>query len=1373
VIVSVSWSAGELLGAGSVELTASGPGGSTQDSHLVTVVSPVSLDFHSGSDHQDVALCATACFAVHHIQSTVPYFSGNQPRSLRFAYNGDRAHPRPFIYADVSLPFSPAPQKISFRVKDVQTNAFLPFVSGGEEPSKTTIWFSGNAGHTVRVGGQIDARSYPTGARDIKVVVTYYYASGDPQEFVHDAVLIVVNEANSPIAKGWTVVGVPRLYVRADSSALMTDGTGSATFFRKCPGDCYSSPNGVASILRIESSFLTLVTPDSTKIRFDGSGLAVRVTDRFADTITYGYDAQNRLISVSDPYYAINIGTHFMPYWIHAYTQLVYDVNGLSEVQELQGWPGGGRVTKVSVGAARTLDWVMDPDSLSTQFRYDDSVRLAAVINRRGDTTHFRYDEPSWKLKRTRSPLVQIDTGSGPTVLDSVVVTLGPWQTIGIPASPTLSGSPSTAVEPFQVKGTVTDAGNHSTSFTVDRWGQPLIVTDAGNGVTSFVRDGVNAVRIHYPHGGVDSLAYSGHKLTSVRPAGRSRINYRYGAYSQIDSIWGSGIPGQFFSLGTRGRIDWVRVSGLIVAHYYYDAKLRVDSIKDAGNHFTRFRYNKTTGQLDSITYPGNRWSRRIFDNYGRDSVTLAVGTAATTRVYDKANRLVAHHVNADTTLLKYDPLYLVRVRDPKGQVFRVDVNALGWTTREYDPADTLSRYLSYRYNRDGQVKKWTNRRGDTVSHRFDALHRLVTRGGMNIAADSFWYSTDRRRVVGLNSVSRVEQFLSPSGWVDSIRTYLNGTRWFRVRYKPTAQFDVDSIGISTSTSIVFARRQYFRHSQTTLLDSVLIGSWVIKFQRNGERLTTSTTYPFGAVRTDAYTSVHQIHNSSFNVSTLNLALWRAYNFDSLARIQTYARKNGSTSAHLTHRYYYNGLGELVGDSTSTAGCAAPTTDFGTYCGGSTWSLTNSFDYDAAGNMDVWNTPSGNATFSYANGNRRLDRTYDLDGNQITRHTNPDSLRWDAAGRLVRYRLFNGTKIVELDYDAFGQLVRKRVNGVVRRHFLWDGSHLLAELDSTADRRVAEYAYLPAIDRPLMLMTGATSITALRYFDQDQMGNVDGVFTSATVAEKTHYEPWGLPSTTSTTALADTNRLRWKALFWDADVQLYFARARWYDPRIGRFLTEDPLGTQAGLNLYAFGGNDPIGQADPSGLDHQAGPCPEGYEPAPGGGCRMKTVVVTADRIGGGYAVGKVGAWPLPGTNGGSICRFDECKAIYGWDDDCVMRDRNTGRCFMKEDDLKRDSQLQTAKMSTLDWFIGGTAVVGAFLDSYIWRPGEEVVRGMGQGVVQCGPKIGVGTALGGVGGAVSVLFRTPPVPLLHGIGQGAATGLIVSTADAGARGCD
>ena len=55
---------------------------------------------------------------------------------------------------------------------------------------------------------------------------------------------------------------------------------------------------------------------------------------------------------------------------------------------------------------------------------------------------------------------------------------------------------------------------------------------------------------------------------------------------------------------------------------------------------------------------------------------------------------------------------------------------------------------------------------------------------------------------------------------------------------------------------------------------------------------------------------------------------------------------------------------------------------------------------------------------------------------------------------------------------------------------------------------------------------------------------------------------------------------------WDGDAGLYYYRARWYDAKIGRFISEDPIGFSAGdTNVNRYIGNSPINGTDPAGLD--------------------------------------------------------------------------------------------------------------------------------------------------------------------------------------------
>jgi len=53
---------------------------------------------------------------------------------------------------------------------------------------------------------------------------------------------------------------------------------------------------------------------------------------------------------------------------------------------------------------------------------------------------------------------------------------------------------------------------------------------------------------------------------------------------------------------------------------------------------------------------------------------------------------------------------------------------------------------------------------------------------------------------------------------------------------------------------------------------------------------------------------------------------------------------------------------------------------------------------------------------------------------------------------------------------------------------------------------------------------------------------------------------------------------------YDPETGLYHTGARYYDPRLGRFLQPDPIGQAGGVNLYAYVNNDPLNGVDPLGL---------------------------------------------------------------------------------------------------------------------------------------------------------------------------------------------
>ena len=64
----------------------------------------------------------------------------------------------------------------------------------------------------------------------------------------------------------------------------------------------------------------------------------------------------------------------------------------------------------------------------------------------------------------------------------------------------------------------------------------------------------------------------------------------------------------------------------------------------------------------------------------------------------------------------------------------------------------------------------------------------------------------------------------------------------------------------------------------------------------------------------------------------------------------------------------------------------------------------------------------------------------------------------------------------------------------------------------------------------------------------------------------------------------DTNPFRYNGEYFDNETGYIYLRARYYDPSIGRFTTEDPI--KDGLNWYVYCSNNPVMFVDPSGLTY-------------------------------------------------------------------------------------------------------------------------------------------------------------------------------------------
>ena len=139
------------------------------------------------------------------------------------------------------------------------------------------------------------------------------------------------------------------------------------------------------------------------------------------------------------------------------------------------------------------------------------------------------------------------------------------------------------------------------------------------------------------------------------------------------------------------------------------------------------------------------------------------------------------------------------------------------------------------------------------------------------------------------------------------------------------------------------------------------------------------------------------------------------------------------------------------------------------------------------------------------------------------------------------------------------------------------------------NRTVPFFPYVsgPGLDEPLRMIRGGTAT----YYHADALGSpVTLTNASGQLVERLRYDVFGQPFLTdaANTPLAQSsvgNRFGFTGREYEAETGLYYYRSRYYDPRLGRFLSRDPLGSLPDVNLYRYVGNSPVNFVDPFGFD--------------------------------------------------------------------------------------------------------------------------------------------------------------------------------------------
>jgi len=229
---------------------------------------------------------------------------------------------------------------------------------------------------------------------------------------------------------------------------------------------------------------------------------------------------------------------------------------------------------------------------------------------------------------------------------------------------------------------------------------------------------------------------------------------------------------------------------------------------------------------------------------------------------------------------------------------------------------------------------------------------------------------------------------------------------------------------------------------------------------------------------------------------------------------------------------------------------------------------------------------------SYNPNDQLTSETYDANGN-TTQTANGNQYTYDSENHLIK--MVNGTTVVTIQYDAFGNRVSKTVttaSGTVSTQYLVDDLNptgypqVVEELVNGAVTR--QYTYgLQRISENLSPVVTGNSTWTPSFYGYDGFGSVRQLTNSSgVVTDSYEYDAFGNSFTKTGTT---PNNYLYRGEQLDSDLGLYYLRARYMNPLTGRFLSRDPedgyIDVPATLHKYLYAVGDPVNRRDPRGRE--------------------------------------------------------------------------------------------------------------------------------------------------------------------------------------------
>lgn len=809
---------------------------------------------------------------------------------------------------------------------------------------------------------------------------------------------------------------------------------------------------------------------------------------------------------------------------------LAYDATGfLTTVTD-----ASGRSVTLTKGANGRVATVTDPAKRPFTFSYDSSGNLTSLTDPLGNSTTLQYD--------SNGRLTALVDPNGNTLLKAT------YNTDGTVASYTERGETWTVrYTPASGQTTETDSSFNRWTYFYNSSGSITKTTDPlGNTVTRVFDASLNPTQVTDQNGQTTSTTYDAkaNPLT-IQDALSNKTSVTYDPTFNFPSTVKDPLGNvTTFTYDSKGNLTKVADPLGNATQYQYDSNGQLVTVIDAAGNSSSLSYDDY-GNVVTATDPLKNSTTSTYNILGGvTSVTDANGKK-TQFTYD-ANRRLTKAVDpiSGTTLYSYDKSgNLTSITTANGAVTSYAFDNLNRVVEATDPA---GKKTTYAYDRKDNLTSKTDRNGTRTSYSYDRLNRLVSKFGSHYV--SYSYDKAGQLLTLSNSSTTLSFSYDAAGRLTQAKTSLSF-------YQPTTtiSYTYDANGrrqTMTDPSGGVTTYTYDASSRLASLKDPSGNTYNFTYDATSRR--TGIAGPLGRAVTYAWDAASRI--TSLTDQSPSSTLTFSYTYDPTGSVLS------KTDGVGLHSFTYDALSRLTG-ATHPSGLAA-----------------ESYTYDFIGNRTA---SSVSATYSHDSANRltsdaAYDYTYDANGN-LTKKTERSTGKattyaYDSDNRLTSITPAQGTAF-SYKYDGLGRRIAKIVNNVTTA-YVYDDADILTEY--SGGNLAATYTHGPGVDELLSVKRAGT----ISYLQRDALGSVARAFSSSGTNNTYQYDSYGriLSQTgTAPSPFAFTGRE------YDPESGLYYYRARYYDPALGRFISEDPM-RAAAANFYSYALNSPTKYVDPLGL---------------------------------------------------------------------------------------------------------------------------------------------------------------------------------------------